>query len=184
MENHPLYAATLTHYLALGAIIGLIILLVAAVRSTYLFVTDKRCPVSSFVYRYILQALFFVTLFGTGMSLFYSEVLKYVPCDLCWYQRIFLYPQVFIFGYAWYKKDYGALRYGAALSIVGAAIAFYHHLLQIGYDLLAPCSSAPFAVDCAKPSFVEFGFVTFPLMSFVLFGFVLALIFISVRLKK
>ena len=76
------------------------------------------------------------------------------------------------------------LRYSAVLSVVGVAIALYHHMLQIGYNLMKPCSSAPFAVDCAKPSFVEFGFVTFPLMSAVLFSILLIVIFIASVLAK
>ena len=89
-----------------------------------------------------------------------------------------------MFGYAWYKKDYAVLRYSTVFSVVGFAIALYHHMLQIGYDLMKPCSSAPFAVDCAKPSFVEFGFVTFPLMSAVLFGVMIIVAFIATVLAK
>ena len=76
-----------------------------------------------------------------------------------------------MFAYAWCKKDRAVLPYILMLSLTGLAVALYHHMLQIGFDLLKPCSSAPFAVDCAKPSFIEFGFVTFPFMAVVLFGF-------------
>ena len=89
-----------------------------------------------------------------------------------------------MFLYAWYKKDYAVLRYSTVLSIVGASIALYHHMLQIGYDLMKPCSDAPFAVDCAKPSFVEFGFITFPMMSFVLFSILVIVSFIATVLAK
>ncbi len=183
-ETHPLYAETLTHYLAIGAIIGLVVLGIFVLRMIYLVVTNKPCPIAPFVHRYILLLGFLMTFFGTGMSLFYSDVLKYAPCDLCWYQRIFLYPQVFMFAYAWYKKDYSVLAYSALLSIVGGIIGLYHHMLQIGFDLMKPCSTAPFAVDCAAPTFVEFGFVTFPLMSSLLFGFLLAMIFVVWKFKK
>lgn len=125
-----------------------------------------------------------MTLSGAFMTLFYSDYLMYPPCDLCWFQRIFLYPQIVLFGIAWYRKDRGVLPYVGALSLVGLVVAVYHHMLQIGYDMYKPCSSAPFAVDCAKPSFVEYGFVTFPLMAVVLFGFLLLFTIVSVKIKK
>jgi hypothetical protein len=70
------------------------------------------------------------------------------------------------------------------LSIVGFAIAVYHHFLQIGFDLMKPCSTAPFAVDCAKPSFIEFGFVTFPFMAVVLFGFLALMMVVALQGTK
>lgn len=184
METHPLYAATLNHYLSLGTIFGLVFVGIFVLRAIYLIVYKKRCPIAPFVTSYIFPLAFSLSFVGVALSLFYSEVLKYVPCDLCWYQRVFLYPQLFMLSYAWYKKDRAVLRYTTVLSVVGAAIAIYHHMLQIGYDLMKPCSDAPFAVDCAKPSFVEFGFVTFPLMSFVLFSFMIILAVITNVLAK
>lgn len=184
METHPAYALTLNHYFSLLTIIGGVFIIVFIFRAVYLFVYKKKCPIAPFVTKYVFPIGFFITLFGTVLSLFYSEVLGYIPCDLCWYQRIFLYPQTFMFAYAWHKKDYAVLRYSAILSAIGITIGLYHHMLQIGYDLMKPCSSAPFAVDCAKPSFIEFGFVTFPLMSAVLFGILLVTVFIASVLAK
>lgn len=184
MDTHPLYATTLNHYLSVLTIFGLLFIGVFVFRAIYLIVYKKICPIAPFVTSNIFSIAFMLTFIGVGLSLFYSEILKYVPCYLCWFQRIFLYPQLFMIGYAWYKRDTTVFRYTTVLSIIGALIALYHHMLQIGYDLMKPCSDAPFAVDCAKPSFVEFGFVTFPLMSFVLFGFMIILTVISSVLAK
>ncbi len=184
MEQLPSYATSLTHYLSLATGLGLLFVIVFVVRATYLIVFKKRCPIAPFVTDHVFLIGSALSFAGISLSLFYSEVLKYAPCDLCWYQRIFLYPQVFMFLYAWYKKDYAVLRYSTVLSIVGASIALYHHMLQIGYDLMKPCSDAPFAVDCAKPSFVEFGFITFPMMSFVLFSILVIVSFIATVLAK
>ena len=95
-----------------------------------------------------------------------------------------MYPQVFLFAYAWYKKDRNILPYSFVLSLVGFAIGMYHHLLQIGYDMYKPCSTSPFAVDCAKPTFIEFGFVTFPFMAVVLFGVLILLVVTVSRFEK
>jgi disulfide bond formation protein DsbB len=184
MEAHPQYAESLNHYFALLTVFGGIFVIVFIVRALYLLVYNKRCLVAPFVSRYVFQIGFLLSFLGTVLSLYYSEVLHYIPCDLCWYQRVFLYPQVVMFLFAWYKKDYSVLRFSMLLSVVGAVIALYHHMLQIGYDLMKPCSSAPFAVDCSKPSFVEFGFVTFPLMSLVLFCFLISTVVIATVLAK
>ena len=184
METHPLYAVTLNHYLSFATILGGVVVIALTLRVIYLLVKDKSCKPIRLASEYVLPLGFLASFMGMMMSLFYSEVLKYVPCDLCWYQRIFLYPQVFLFAYAWYKKDRAVLPYTLVLSIIGLAIGVYHHMLQIGFDLMKPCSSAPFAVDCSKPSFIEYGFVTFPLMSVVMFGFLSILITIGLRFRK
>jgi disulfide bond formation protein DsbB len=160
----------LNHYLSLGAIFGataLILWIIYLIKITY---TKKTSHVASSISEYVLALGFFVTFIGMCLSLYYSEVLGIIPCVLCWYQRIFMYSQVFLFGYAWYRKDRNILPYTLLLSGVGFVVAGYHHMLQIGYDIYKPCSTSPFAVDCAKPTFVEFGFVTFPFMALVLFG--------------
>lgn len=183
MQEHPLYAATLTHYLAALTLVGAAFVVLFALIVAYLSHKKDMHKYAVYFGNYVLPLGFLVTLGGMFLTLFYSEVLHYVPCDLCWYQRVFLYPQVFLFGLAWYKKDKAVLPYALILSLCGLAVATYHHFLQMGYDLLKPCSSAPFAVDCAKPSFIEFGFVTFPFMAVVLFGF-LTLIITSVLHHK
>jgi disulfide bond formation protein DsbB len=131
--------------------------------------------------RYALPMGFFITLFAMLGSLYYSFYLYIAPCELCWYQRIFLYPLVFLFGFAWYKNDRKVFDYVILLSVVGGAIGLYHHYLQLGYDLLAPCSTAPFAVDCSVPTFVEYGFVTYPFMAVVTFSLAILL---SISAKK
>lgn len=184
MQDHPAYAYTLTHYLALVTILGAILVALFALVVAYKSYKDDMYKYALCLGNYIFPIGFLVTLGGMFLTLFYSEVLHYAPCDLCWYQRVFLYPQVFLFAYAWYKKDRAVLPYALILSLGGLAVATYHHFLQMGYDLLKPCSSAPFAVDCAKPSFIEFGFVTFPFMAVVLFGFLSLITITALRLRK
>ena len=184
MDVHPAYAATLTHYLALLTIVGAVFVTLFAIALVYLSYKKDMEKYAQRLGNYIFPLGFFVTLGGTFLTLFYSEVLHYAACDLCWYQRVFLYPQVFMFAYAWYKKDRAVLPYALVLSLCGLAVATYHHALQIGFDLMKPCSTAPFAVDCAKPSFIEFGFVTFPFMAVVLFGFLSLLAYMATTFAK
>lgn len=175
----------LNHYLSLASLVGvagLVFWVIYLIASIYTKKTNSL--LLSLVSRHILPLGFLVTLGGFILSLYYSEVLHVLPCDLCWYQRIFMYSQVFIFGYAWYRKDRAILPYTLLLSVVGFIIALYQHLLQVGYDMYKPCSTAPFAVDCSKPTFIEFGFVTFPFMAVVLFSTLILLVLSSKLVER
>jgi disulfide bond formation protein DsbB len=162
------WVLTLNHNLSLLTIIGAI----ALVAWLIALVLKKDF---SWIREYALPIGFFVTLAGAFMTLFYSEYIGYLPCALCWFQRIFLYPQIVLFGLAWWKKDRGVTFYTLWLSVIGFILASYHHYIQMGYKELLPCPATGMFADCAKPSFVEFGFVTFPFMAIVLFGFLILL---------
>jgi len=97
---------------------------------------------------------------------------------------VFTYSLMFIFGMAWYKKDTKIFDYVILLSSLGIFIALYHHYLQMGYNLYTPCSSSPFAVSCAKPTFIEFGFITLPFMGFVTQGFIMLIAITGKLFKK
>ena len=107
------------------------------------------------------------------MTLVYSEAFGFVPCGLCWLQRVFLYPQVFILGMALFYKEKIAARYGLMLSVPGLIISLYQHYLQMGGNEFLPCPAS--GGDCAKRIMFEFDFVTFPLVSAFLFLFLIVL---------
>lgn len=172
----PLVIA-LNHYLSLLTLIALVAIVIWAIT---LFISDKNKFVHIIARHATLVGLV-ATLTGTLLSLFYSEVIGLAPCDLCWYQRILLYPQVVLFAVAWWKKEHSVWMYSIWLSAIGGSIALYHHILQMGYDVYAPCSTAPFAVDCSVPEFVNFGFVTFPFMSLIMFVTLILLYFTHKR---
>lgn len=121
-------------------------------------------------------------------SLFYSYYLGVAACDLCWFGRVFMYPLVFMFGLAWIRREdivqSGLYRHLLTLSGAGLLISLYHHYLQMGYSLLAPCSTAPFAVDCATPTFIEYGFITFPFMGVVTCSLVVLLVLTAKTVHK
>ena len=177
--NKEIISQFLNHYLSLATIVGIVFAVLLAGYAAYRYFTKTKCLVLEGVARYVLPLSFLISFGGMILSLYYSEFLQYIPCDLCWFQRIFMYPQVFMLGHALYKKYKNVLPYSLILSCVGFAIAVYHHMLQIGYNIYKPCSDAPFAVDCAKPSFVEYGFVTFPLMAVLLFSSLILLVVIT-----
>lgn len=77
-----------------------------------------------------LHLSWFVALTATLGSLYFSEILHYIPCKLCWYQRILMYPLVIILGIAAVRKERHMYIYALPMSIWGAGISLYHYLMQ------------------------------------------------------
>ena len=121
-----------------------------------------------------LAAMVAVT--ATLGSLYYSEIADFIPCRLCWFQRIFMYPMAIVLPIAAFRRDFGIRIYMIAFPVIGLGISNYHYLVQRvptlsqggSCDATAPCSSA----------YVEtFDFVTIPFMAgcgFLLIGVLLA----------
>ena len=124
----------------------------------------------------------FVTAFlATAGSLIYSDVIGYEPCKLCWFQRIFMYPQAILLGLAIWKRDASMRMYTIVLSMLGAIVALYHFVSQIGWNPLdLECASIGYAVSCAKLFVMEFGYITIPIMALSAFS----LIIVSLLLNK
>ncbi|MEN9604622.1 MAG: hypothetical protein RJB39_307 [Candidatus Parcubacteria bacterium] len=104
-------------------------------------------------------------------SLSYSNIVGYAPCGLCWWQRIFMYPQVFLLGIAAGKKNVHRQvisYYGIILSLIGVVIAFAHYLLQRGVIDFS-CETVGYSVSCAKVFTMNLGYITIPLMAFTAF---------------
>ncbi|MBD7964027.1 disulfide oxidoreductase [Fictibacillus norfolkensis] len=99
-------------------------------------------------------------------SLFFSEVMKFVPCNFCWYQRILMYPLVIVLGVAFYQQDHKVTRYVLPLSILGIIVSGYHYALQKIPALKAfeVCTSG---VPCSGEYINWLGFITIPLLAFV-----------------
>ncbi len=99
-------------------------------------------------------------------SLFFSEVMKFVPCNFCWYQRIMMYPLVILLGVAFYQEDHKVTRYVLPLSILGIIVSGYHYALQKIPALKAfeVCTSG---VPCSGQYINWLGFITIPLLAFV-----------------
>lgn len=178
--DKEIIAQVLNYYLSLSTIFVGIIAVVWICVLVYKNKTQRNFVGLSFISNYALPLGFFISLGGAVLTLYYSDYLGILPCGLCWFQRVFLYSQVFLFGLAWHKNDTKIFGYTLLLSIVGFVVAVYHSYLQMGYSELLPCPAIASTIDCAKPTFVEFGFVTFPFMAVVLFAI---LILISITAK-
>ncbi|MGE8079704.1 disulfide oxidoreductase [Peribacillus loiseleuriae] len=109
-----------------------------------------------------------VSVIATLGSLYFSEIKQYEPCDLCWFQRIVMYPFTVILGIAVVRKDYRISLYTMILSGVGALISSYHYLIQkvsIFGDHAVSCGRVP----CTGQYINWFGFVTIPFLALTAF---------------
>jgi disulfide bond formation protein DsbB len=130
----------------------------------------------SAVWGYELWLAFLVTAIATGGSLFLSEVANFIPCELCWFQRIFMYPLAIVTLLAAIANDHRIARYLLPLPVIGAGISVYHILVEEGVveQTNACLVSAP--GGCAVKWMDELGYVTIPVLA--LTGFVLAFAFL------
>lgn len=137
----------------------------------------------NFLKKYVLYLAFGQALVATLGSLMFSEILKFPPCVLCWYQRICLYPLAVIFGVAILKKDKLFRFYAWPFIAVGWLIALYHNLLY--YNILpeaaAPCIAG---VSCTTKLIEWFGFITIPFLSLMAFTILGGLMIIYSRYVK
>ncbi|MDN4071585.1 disulfide oxidoreductase [Fictibacillus terranigra] len=102
-------------------------------------------------------------------SLYFSEVLHYIPCTLCWYQRILMYPLAVILGVAFYTHDSRIARYVLPLSGLGVIVSGYHIALQKipALQEFEVCTSG---VPCSQDYINWLGFVTIPMLAFAAFA--------------
>lgn len=123
---------------------------------------------------------FSLALFGSIGSLYFSEILKFQPCVLCWYQRICLYPLVAILGMALWTDDRNYKKFAMPLIVTGLLIAGYHNLVYYGIipQELTPCTEG---ISCSSKQLELFGFITIPLLSFVGFLSIGFLTFLDFR---
>ena len=123
---------------------------------------------------YVFFALI-VSLVATLGSLFFSEVMHFIPCSLCWYQRIFMYSLVFLFLVNLLFPDDKIFKYSFPLVILGWIISIYHNLLMFGIipENLSPCVQG---VPCSTVYINWLGFITIPLLSFFAYTTILILL--------
>jgi disulfide bond formation protein DsbB len=124
---------------------------------------------------YLIFALI-VALTATLGSLFYSEIAKYTPCELCGYQRILMYPQVLLLAIALFKKDNKIGQYVIPMSIVGGVIAAYHYFVQIS-EVATSCGID--AVSCSSKYTFQYEYITIPIMALTAFILIIILTYNS-----
>ena len=173
----PAYVDIVNKILSIGTIflqIGIIFLLVNLI----FFRTNNKI-----LFFFKEQTLLLGFLLGLGsavFSLFYSEIVGYPACELCWIQRIFLYPQIVLFGLGLYKKDKTIIDYSLVFAILGSITSLYHIYIENGGSSGLGCAvldpNKANEVSCAIRYIYEFGYITIPVMCLTLSLFIITLI--------
>jgi disulfide bond formation protein DsbB len=125
---------------------------------------------------YELWLAFLVSAIATGGSLFFSETAGFIPCELCWYQRICMYPLAIVTLLAAAFDDRRAARYLLPLPLVGAGVSVYHLLVENGVVKQSQICLLSAPGGCATKWIDEFGYVTIPTLA--LTGFALSFAFL------
>jgi disulfide bond formation protein DsbB len=145
-----------------------------------LWLAGVRGPLTwirSAIWGYELWLAFAVSAIASGGSLFFSEVAHYVPCELCWFQRIFMYPLSIVTLLAALWNDHRVARYLLPLPVIGAGFAIYHVLVEEGVVTQSQSCLVSAPGGCATKWIDEFGYMTIPTLA--LTGFVLLTIFVG-----
>lgn len=123
----------------------------------------------------LVFAAWLVAMVSTLGALFFSEVMSFPICVLCWYQRIFMFPLAIILPLGLFPFDPKVVRYSLPLALIGSLFALFHQLLVAGVipESIKPCTQG---VPCSVTVATWFGFVTIPLLSTFAFITVVALL--------
>jgi len=135
-----------------------------------------------FIKENLMQFVLVIATVSTIGSLYFSEIIKFPPCSLCWYQRLFMYPIALIVSIGLWKKDKNLAYYILPFTIIGLIISIYHNLLYYGFisEAFQPCTVG---VSCTEKQLDLFGFVSIPLMSLLAFALITFLTIIHIKLE-
>jgi disulfide bond formation protein DsbB len=138
-------------------VVALVVLLVAA-----------RERVRAWLWGYELWAAFVVASIATGGSLFLSDVAGYVPCEMCWFQRICMYPLSLLTLFLAVHGDNRVARYLLPFPVVGAGVSVYHLLIE--NNVVATPAGCRVGVGCNVKWIDYFGFMTIPTLALTAFA--------------
>lgn len=132
----------------------------------------------------LLLFMWIVAASATMGSLYFSEIRGYEPCELCWVQRIFMYPLVIIIGIAYIQKNARIAVTTAAFSIIGGVISLYHYTIQ-KVDFMSESAPTCGRIPCTGEYINILGFITIPFLALLSFTLIaVASLFVMKALKE
>lgn len=176
------------HYLNVFLGSGVIMLQILSVLVLFLlfFISKDHSKniVLNYINKHFLILTFLLSLFSAVFPLVYSEIINYPPCSLCWWQRVFMFPLVFMFGIALWDKDRKVIRYALPLLCAGFLVSVYQNFFYyFGENLTRPCDAS--GVSCYQRLVSEFGgYISIPMMALTAFGALLTLFAVAHFFKK
>lgn len=125
-----------------------------------------------------ISVAFLIALTASLGALFIGEVLGQMPCTLCWYQRIAMFPLVPVLAISLWRGDGLGRLYGLPLALSGLALSGWHSGLYAGLipQSIAPCTKdGPSCTDQAQTILS----LPIPYLAFIAFAAVLACLTLS-----
>jgi len=171
----PAYVDITNKILAIGTIFlqFFIVVLIA----NLIFARSHNNKILLFIKKYTFYLGFLAALGAFLLSLFYSNIVGYAPCELCWIQRIFLYPQLILFSMELYKRDRSIVDFSMVFAIIGSIVSIYHIFVEAGVTAGPTCADPSHGgVSCAIRYIYEFGYVTMPIMALTLSLFIISIL--------
>lgn len=168
------------HYLNIFLGLGAIILQILCVIALFLlFFSSKRNIFLDFINKHFLVLGFLLSLLFSVFPLVYSEIIHFLPCYLCWWQRIFMFPLAFMFGVAFWDKDRRVVRYAIPLAFAGFLVSAYQNFFYyFGETSSLPCDAT--GVSCYQHLVSEFGgYISIPMMALAAFVAILTLLAVA-----
>jgi disulfide bond formation protein DsbB len=137
----------------------------------------------SYLPKYLLLTAFVLVLVAIFGSLYFSEIAHFVPCTLCWYQRICMYPLVVILGIGIIEKKEDIFKYVLPFSVIGWIVSIYHNLIQ--YRVISENLNVCTAIGSCSQRYINlYGFVTIPLLSLIAFTLINICVITYIIAKK
>ncbi|MGM9944722.1 MAG: disulfide oxidoreductase [Lysinibacillus sp.] len=130
-----------------------------------------------------LLAIFSISLVATLGSLYFSEVKGFIPCEMCWYQRILMYPLVIISAVAYIQKNARIALTTAVFAIIGGSISLYHYGIQ-KIPFLQESAPACGQVSCTGFYINWLGFITIPFLALTAFVMIAVVSFYMLKVLK
>ncbi|HEY0827993.1 MAG TPA: disulfide oxidoreductase [Bacilli bacterium] len=121
-----------------------------------------------FILEHGLHICWVIAFIATIGSLYFSEIASYLPCKLCWYQRIMMYPLVIILGIAAAKKEYRTAQYVLPMTIIGGCISLYHYLME-KTTWIESSNTTCGPIPCDYEWINWLGFITIPFLALTAF---------------
>ena len=168
------------HYLNIFLGLGAIILQIVSVLALLLlFFGPKKNRFLDYINHHFLVLSFLISLFASVFPLVYSEIINYPPCVLCWWQRVFMFPTLFLFGTALWDKDRRVIRYASSLLSIGFLISVYQNFFYyFGENSNLPCDAS--GVSCYQRLVSEFGgYISIPMLALTAFFALLTLLAVA-----
>jgi disulfide bond formation protein DsbB len=174
----PAYVEVVNKILSLGTIFLQVVVLTLIISLIFFHHRDNKVLI--FFKKYTFYFGFLISLGAVFLSLFYSQIVGFPACELCWIERIFLYPQLILFGMELYKRDRSIVDFSIVFAILGTLTSIYHVYVENGGASNLACTATnplnPGVVSCAVRYVYEFGYITIPIMALTISLFIISIL--------